>query len=77
MTDAEIIADAKNRTPGAAKEIDALASAKGGFGCIVATEFEETIRKDVLFLREEKALEGVEIRGLAFDIEEGIVRIVE
>ena len=77
MTDEEIVNDANQRTPGATKEIDALAKAKEGFGSFKAAEFEETIRKDVSTLREQKVLEGVEIRGLGFDLEDGVVRIIE
>lgn len=77
MTNAQIIEDVKKRTPGAANAVNALVGVTGGFGCFTEVEFEETIKEDVRILRGEKMLEGVEIRGLAFDIQDGVVRVVE
>lgn len=73
MTDAAIREDAKARTPAAAAEVDAL----GKFGCFTKEEFEDAIREDVRTLRDQKVLEGVEVRGLAFDLEDGIVRVID
>lgn len=73
LTDAAIREDAKARTPAAAAEVDAL----GKFGCFPKEEFEDAIKEDVKILRDQKALEGMVVRGLAFDLENGIVRVVD
>ena len=73
MTDDEIAEDAKARTPAAAADIDAM----GIWGCSKEEQFEEVIREDVEKLRKEKALEGVEIRGLEYDLADGSLRVVE
>ena len=73
MTDEEIRKEAKRRTPDAAEDVDGV----DGYGCFKAEEFEETIRKDVEKLRGEKVLGGLVVRGLAFDLDDGVVRVVE
>ncbi|KAL9611580.1 MAG: hypothetical protein Q9167_003769 [Letrouitia subvulpina] len=73
LTDAGIREEAKARTPAAAAEVDALPE----FGCFTKEEFEDAIREDVRKLRDQKVLEGMEIKGMAFDLEDGIVRVVD
>lgn len=71
LTDPEIRAEAKQRTPDAAKDIDAMS-----FGCLPADAFEASIAEDVRKLRAEKVLRGVEVRGMALDTFTGLVREV-
>jgi len=69
LTDDEITQDAEKRTPDAAAEIK-----KMNFGCYPASEFEETIKEDVMTLRNAKILAGVNVYGFALETETGKVR---
>ena len=74
------MADAKKRTPGAGKEVDEMMQGEvRGFGCFREGEggLEETVRRDVEWLRGRKVLEGVVIRGLVQDLETGLVRVLD
>ena len=73
MTDDDIRNEAKERTPDATKDIDAVES----YGCFTAEAFEETIKEDVKTLRAAKALKGIEIRGFAFKLDDGLVKEVD
>jgi len=73
LTEDGIRADAKERTPDAASEIDAVDT----YGCFIAADLEKTIRDDVETLKRSKVLAGVEILGLKLDTESGIVTEVE
>ena len=70
MTDEIIRKEAKERTPDAAAEIDAVET----FGSFKTEDFEETIKEDVKTLRAAKVLKGIDIRGLAFNLDDGIVK---
>ena len=69
LKDSEVRAEAKQRTPDAASDIDAME-----IGCLPADAFEQAIVDDVRKLRAEKVLKGVEIRGMALDTFTGVVR---
>lgn len=73
LTDEGILADIRKRTP---NEAAVAAAEKIDFGCFTADEFEDAIRKDVQILRDEKLLEGMEILGLAFDTDTGLLKVV-
>jgi hypothetical protein len=70
VTNEEVITTAKRRTPDAVKDIDSVKD----YGCFPKSAFEEILRKDVLQLRSEKVLEGMEILGFAMDIDNGVVK---
>ena len=73
MTEDEIRNDALSRNPDAKAEVDKVKD----YGCFTAETFEETIKKDVKYLKEQKVLKGLVIRGLAFELDDGVVRVVE
>ena len=73
MTEEEIRAETIERTPDAKGEVEKVES----YGCFPAEEFEETIKKDVRFLQEQKVLGGLVVKGLAFELDDGVVRVVE
>lgn len=70
LSQEQIASEAKKRTPHAAAEIDAV----GDFGCFTDEEFEDAVKQDVKTLRGVKALNGVQIYGLTFDLDDGIVK---
>ena len=70
LSQEQIVGEAKERTPDAAADIDAM----GDFGCFAKEDFEETVKKDVRTLRAEKALKGVLILGFTMNLDDGIVR---
>ena len=72
MTEADLRADVKRRTPDAAVE-----ETGEPYGCFAAEDFEATIREDVETLRGAKVLAGVQVRGFALETETGVVREVE
>lgn len=71
-TDDIIRSEAKERTPDAVSDIDALT-----WGCIPEEEFEAAIVDDVRKLKAEKVLGGVEVRGMALDTFTNEVREIE
>ncbi|KAK5123462.1 hypothetical protein LTR85_002500 [Meristemomyces frigidus] len=73
MSQDEIVKDAKERTPAASQEIDAI----GDFGCFTEAEYEDTTRRDVLRLRGENAMEGVQVLGFSMDLATGVVKPLE
>ena len=73
LTEDGIRKDAKERTPDAGDDVDAIES----YGTFTAADFEKTIKIDVETLRDAKVLAGMDIRGLAFDTDSGIVRDLE
>ena len=72
LIEPDLRAESKARTPDAAADIDAME-----FGCLPSEAFESSIIDDVKKLRAEKALKGVEIRGMALDTFTGVVREIE
>lgn len=72
LSESEIHDTTISRTPEAAAEIENVAS----YGCFRAQEFEDAIQADVRALRAAKVLGGVEIRGMALDLETGVAREV-
>ncbi|CZT25410.1 uncharacterized protein RCC_11141 [Ramularia collo-cygni] len=72
LTQRQIVEEAKKRTPQAADRIVSL----GDYGCFTEKELEQSIKEDVLKLRAEKALEGVQVIGFTMDLNDGIVRQV-
>jgi carbonic anhydrase len=71
LSEENIKADIKRRTPAEASRGDSM-----NFGTFEAAEFEDTIRKDVETLRNEKLLQGMDILGFAFITETGELRPV-
>jgi len=69
LSNDQIAQEAKERTPDAKADVDRI----GDYGCFTKDEFEETVRKDVLTLRAEKALQGMQILGFTFDINDGVI----
>ncbi|KAH7407088.1 carbonic anhydrase [Phaeosphaeria sp. MPI-PUGE-AT-0046c] len=64
--------DVKKRTPGEAGRANEME-----FGAFAAEDFEETIRKDVQVLKEDKLLAGMDVFGFAFITETGELKVVE
>lgn len=71
MTDEGIKNDIAQRTPAEAARGNAIA-----FGTFREEEYEETIKKDVQVLKEEKMLEGMNILGFSFITETGELKRV-
>ena len=70
LTNDQVVNEAKERTPKAVAVIDKI----DDYGCFPASDFEETVKKDVLKLRSEAALEGMQILGFTMDLGDGVVR---
>ena len=70
LTDAEILDDARARTP------DANLSGVEP-GCFTDAEYIDAIKQDVLAMRAEKALAGMQIWGFEMDTVSGLVRPVD
>ena len=69
VTEDEIRDFAKSKNPDAAADVD-----KMDFGLWRKEHFEQSIKEDVLKLRAEKSLDGLEVYGFALETETGIVR---
>ncbi|KAH7076064.1 carbonic anhydrase [Paraphoma chrysanthemicola] len=63
--------EVKERTPAEAARADAIE-----FGTFAAEDLEDTIRKDVQSLKDEKMLEGVDVLGFNFITETGELKLV-
>lgn len=72
LTDSDVLADVKRRTPAEAGRVEDME-----LGFFTAEEFEETIRKDVKILKGEKLLEGMDVLGYALITETGELKVVE
>lgn len=66
LTEEDIKTDIERRTPAEAPCGSAI-----DFGTFRADEFEDTIRKDVQTLKDEKMLQGMDVLGFAFITETG------
>ena len=73
LTEDGIRKDIEARTPDATEAIERTEP----FGFWTTAEFEQSIKVDVERLRGAKVLAGMDIRGLAFDTESGLVRDLE
>jgi carbonic anhydrase len=71
LSEEDIKADIKKRTPA-----EALRGSSMEFGTFGADEFEDTIKKDVETLKNEKLLQGMDVLGFAFITETGELRPV-
>ena len=71
LTDEGVRDEAKQRTPDAASDIDAMT-----FGFLPPEAFDSALAEDVRLLRKEKVLQGVEVRGMVLDTFTGAVREV-
>ena len=69
VTQEQIVREAKARTPAAVDWIEGR-----DFGCFKAEESEETLKEDVLKLRNAKVLEGMNVFGMMFDTATGVVK---
>jgi carbonic anhydrase len=72
VTNDEVRAFAKSKNPAAAANVD-----KMDFGVWKAENLDVTVREDVLKLREEKSLHGLEVYGFVLDTHTGVVREVD
>lgn len=72
MIDEEVKNDIARRTPAEAARGNSIT-----FGTFLEEEYEETIKKDVQVLKEEKMLEGMDILGFSFVTETGELKRVD
>lgn len=70
LSQEQIVDEAKKRTPQAADKIEAL----GNYGCFTEAELEQSVKEDVLKLRGEKSLGGMQVLGFTFALNDGIVK---
>lgn len=66
----QIVEEAKARTPEAAAKIKAL----GDYGCFTGDELDKSVKEDVMKLKAEKSLEGIQILGFTLDLDSGLVK---
>ena len=69
ITEDEIRDFAKSKNPDAAADVE-----KMDFGLWKKEHFEQSIKEDVLKLRAEKSLDGLEVYGFALETQTGVVR---
>ncbi|KAB8338706.1 hypothetical protein FH972_021651 [Carpinus fangiana] len=72
LTDDQITREAKERTPKAAAEIDAM-----HFGCFKEQDLENSVKVNVDILRATTALEGVQVLGFVLETETGVARLLD
>jgi len=71
VTEDEILEFAKAKNPDAGADVE-----KMDFGLWKEEHLEQSIREDVLKLRAEKSLDGLEVHGFALETQTGVVREV-
>lgn len=69
ITEDEIQDFAKAKNPDAAADVE-----KMDFGLWKNEHFEQSIKEDVLKLRAEKSLDGLEVYGFALETQTGVVK---